>query len=426
MADDLPRIGHNSHLESFSKHRLLILAVVAFGVVVPSANAQTGRYVALGDSFASGAGVAPYDLAAPPACSRSAINTAHLVASDLGYTNFVDNSCSGATTYELSSPQNLGGGNQNPPQADALNGSETLVTVSLGGNDAQYGNVTTICLPSAYANTTPTATPCRDTFIYGGVDHLAELASSIAGNVKAGLDLIRSRAPFAEIYAIGYLQMIPPDAAGCPGAVGVSVADAQLFDNWWRTINSTIKFQAQVVGAHFVDNYTPSIGHSACSGANRWVEPSIGAVGASTLHPNAKGLRATADAIENAIAVKQGPGESNPVSGPASVVLKLKNARFHAARSGSPIAKKGAGGAQLKLTAAHAGKVAFTFSRVSGKKKQRIGKPLLVKVALGTNHLRVTGRYHGRALKPGRYQLKAQFVEAGAAAPTSLAFRLLR
>lgn len=355
------------------------------------------------------------------------------MASDLGYTNFDDASCSGASTLQLATAQDVGASGINPPQAEALNGSESLVTVSIGGNDAQYGNVVDSCLTPAYSESVPTATPCRDAFIVNGIDYLTPLAAAISNNVKQALALIRSRAPFAEIYAVGYPQLIPPDAAGCPGSLGVSVADAQLFDQWWRTVNSSIKFEAQAAGAHFVDNYTPSIGHSACSGANRWIEPRIDPINAAEMHPNARGLRAAADAIEGAIAVQEGspaPGMTNPVPemGQAadSIVLQLKRSRLRAARSGGPIMNKGTGGAKLTLIAARRGKVAFIFSRISGKNIRRIGEQMLVKVELGVNNFRITGRYKGRAFKPGHYQLKAQYVEASSSAAAALNFRVLR
>ena len=91
------------------------------------------RYVALGSSVAAGPGIRPSADGAPFRAGRSARNYPHLVAERLGL-DLVDVTYSGATTANvLTDPQNGA-----PPQADALDGSEDLVTVTIGGNDAGY------------------------------------------------------------------------------------------------------------------------------------------------------------------------------------------------------------------------------------------------------------------------------------------------
>ena len=70
---------------------------------------------------------------APFRAGRSARNYPHLVAEQLGL-DLVDVTYSGATTANvLTDPQHGA-----PPQVDALDGSEDLVTVTIGGNDAGY------------------------------------------------------------------------------------------------------------------------------------------------------------------------------------------------------------------------------------------------------------------------------------------------
>ena len=91
------------------------------------------RYVALGSSMAAGPGIRPSADGAPFAAGRSARNYPHLVAEKLGL-ELVDVTYSGATTANvLTDPQDGA-----PPQVDALDGSEDLVTVTVGGNDAGY------------------------------------------------------------------------------------------------------------------------------------------------------------------------------------------------------------------------------------------------------------------------------------------------
>src|SRR6202012_1422309 len=95
------------------------------------------RYVALGSSMAAGPGIRPRAADAPRWSGRSARNYAHLVAERLNLepgVEFVDVTFSGATTAHLLADHQHG----KPPQITALDGSEGLVTVTIGGNDLGY------------------------------------------------------------------------------------------------------------------------------------------------------------------------------------------------------------------------------------------------------------------------------------------------
>ena len=70
---------------------------------------------------------------APFRAGRSARNYPHLVAERLGL-DLVDVTFSGATTANVLTDRQHGA----PPQIEALDGSEELVTVTIGGNDAGY------------------------------------------------------------------------------------------------------------------------------------------------------------------------------------------------------------------------------------------------------------------------------------------------
>ncbi len=74
----------------------------------------------------------------------------HLVAERLGY-DLVDATYSGATTANVLRERQHGA----PPQVDVLDGSEHLVTVTIGGNDVGY-------VPLLFAATAPRAAgrPC--------------------------------------------------------------------------------------------------------------------------------------------------------------------------------------------------------------------------------------------------------------------------
>jgi len=91
------------------------------------------RYVALGSSMAAGPGIRPSAAGAPFGSGRSARNYAHLVAERLNL-DLVDVTFSGATTAHVLADRQRSA----QPQIRALDGSEKLVTITIGGNDVGY------------------------------------------------------------------------------------------------------------------------------------------------------------------------------------------------------------------------------------------------------------------------------------------------
>src|SRR3984957_20546701 len=94
---------------------------------------MTRRYVALGSSMAAGPGIRPSAAGAPFGAGRSARNYAHLVAERLKF-DLIDVTFSGVTTAHVLAGRQRGA----QPQIQALDGSEELVTITIGGNDVGY------------------------------------------------------------------------------------------------------------------------------------------------------------------------------------------------------------------------------------------------------------------------------------------------
>jgi len=94
---------------------------------------MTGRYVALGSSMAAGAGLAPRASGTPFLAFRSAHNYPHLLAESLGL-DLVDVTYAGATTANVLYEKQNG----TPPQITVLNGSESLITATIGDSDVGY------------------------------------------------------------------------------------------------------------------------------------------------------------------------------------------------------------------------------------------------------------------------------------------------
>lgn len=83
--------------------------------------------------MAAGPGIRPRAGGAPCWSGRSARNYAHLLAERLKL-DLVDVTFSGATTAHVLADHQRG----EPPQIAGLDGSESLVTVTIGGNDVGY------------------------------------------------------------------------------------------------------------------------------------------------------------------------------------------------------------------------------------------------------------------------------------------------
>src|SRR5258708_24916810 len=117
-------------------------AIIAIGALsVPSqaaAAGTSGTYVRLGDSYASGP-LIPNQHLNPVGCLRSDHNYPSLVAGVIHARSFRDVSCSGATTVEMTSPQQVPLGT-NPPQLSALPARATLVTLTIGRHDIGFGS----------------------------------------------------------------------------------------------------------------------------------------------------------------------------------------------------------------------------------------------------------------------------------------------
>lgn len=272
--------------------RLLSLPVLLAALVLPAvpASAAAGRYVALGDSAASGPLIPMPDLSAP-GCFRSTVNYPKLTAARVGLP-ITDVTCSGADTRDMTNPQETDLGTV-PPQLDALSADTTLVSLQIGGNDAGLVGLAESCLnllPS------PFGTSCAATNTEGGRDVYGERVAGVRPKVDAVLAGIAQRAPAAEVYVVGYTTYLRPN--GCYPKVQVWSRDANYIQAKIDQLNQVLADAAAAAGATYVDIRTPGIGKDVCASSSvRWTEPFIPANIAAPLHPNATGMRGMADVL---------------------------------------------------------------------------------------------------------------------------------
>jgi hypothetical protein len=259
----------------------------------PSVVAQTApdRYVALGDSYTSGP-LIPVQRDDPGGCLRSTQNYPSVLAPSIGAAEFLDASCSGAETEDMTAAQGVTPG-PNPPQFDSLNANTTVVTLGIGGNDMGFSELATGC-----ATVNPFASPCQDRYVVDGRDEISVRIADTGPKVAAVLDGIHARSPEADVFVVGYPAVVPDSGNGCWPTMPIGVPDVPYLRAKVKELNAMLAAEAAANGDTYVDVYTASIGHDPCaSSSNRWVEPVVPASLAAPVHPNANGMRGVAAVV---------------------------------------------------------------------------------------------------------------------------------
>ena len=111
-------------------------AIATAGQIRPGTGTGSGPFVALGDSYAAGNLIPDSPAGTPAGCLRSSHDYGADAAAALGMTGFVDATCNGATTASMTQSQSVPLGT-NPPQLDALAADDSVVTLTIGGYQAQ-------------------------------------------------------------------------------------------------------------------------------------------------------------------------------------------------------------------------------------------------------------------------------------------------
>ncbi len=238
--------------------------------------------------MAAGPGIRPRAPGAPWGSGRSARNYPHLVAERLNL-DLVDVTFSGATTAHVLTDHQRGA----PPQIAALDGSESLVTVTIGGNDVGY-------VPLLMAASLPRLAR-RVPLLGGRISELLDrdsrdraLAAAFDSLCAVGTAL-RRRAGGARILFVDYLTILPP--AGTP-APPLSEADADLGRHVAATLERVTADAAAATGCDVVRAGAASRQHHAWSAEPWTVKPGVPLPGRpAPLHPNGAGMRAVAELI---------------------------------------------------------------------------------------------------------------------------------
>lgn len=252
---------------------------------------MTKRYVALGSSMAAGPGIRPRAAGAPWFSGRSARNYPHLVAARLNL-ELVDVTFSGATTAHVLTQRQRGV----PPQIAVLDGSEALVTVTVGGNDVGYVPLLMAASLPGFARHLPVLGERISELL--DRDARDRALDDLFGSLCAVGQALRERSPSARVFFVDYLTLLPPAGVS---AAPLTEADTGLGRQVAATLERLTADAAAATGCEVIPAAAASRDHHAWSAEPWTIGPARYGVplpGSPTpLHPNAAGMRAVAELL---------------------------------------------------------------------------------------------------------------------------------
>ncbi len=270
---------------------LAAAAVVSVPLLAAPAQAAGPSYVALGDSYSSGAGTKSY-IDDGTSCLRSTYAYPAKVAAAKGYTlNF--RACSGAVINDVTNTQ-----------LSALSSSTAYVTISIGGNDAGFASVLTECALPGWASNCNAKINTAQSYV----------ANTLPARLNTLYASIRSRAPQAKVVVVGYPRIF--NGEDCNVLTFFSPAEMTRLNQTADQLNSRLAAAASARGFTFANPTTRFTGHAWCA-PDEWINGLHTPI-ENAYHPNKAG---------------QGSGYTPLVSG---VLTGASLARTTTARAVSP------------------------------------------------------------------------------------------
>ncbi|MFH9671151.1 SGNH/GDSL hydrolase family protein [Streptomyces sp. NPDC017405] len=226
-----------------------------------SPTAAAGGYVALGDSYSSGVGAGSY-ISSSGNCDRSTKAFPYLWNAAHSPSSFAFNACSGATTDDV-----LAG------QLGSLNSSTSLVSLTVGGNDAGFSDVMTTCVLQSDSTCLSRINTAK-----------AYVANTLPAKLDAVYNAITAKAPSARVVVIGYprFYLLGQTCLGLSETKRSAINDAADY------MDAVIKTRATAHRFAFGDVRTTFTGHEICSG-DSWLHSVDWLDIGESYHPTAAG-----------------------------------------------------------------------------------------------------------------------------------------
>jgi lysophospholipase L1-like esterase len=239
----------------------LVTAVAA----VPAAEAASAvNYVALGDSYSSGLGAGSY-ISSSGSCDRSNNAYPEQWAAAHAPASFVSVACAGATTSDV-----------NSGQVSALSASTTLVSLTIGGNDAGFSSTMETCVLHSTSTCVNAVTQAENI-----------INSTLQSSIQSTLQDIKAHAPNARIVLLGYPRLY--DMSKSSTCIGLSTTDRTALNGAADQLDTVIGRAAAAGGVTFADVRGQFALHEICDGSSSWLN-SVNILSiSSSYHPTAAG-----------------------------------------------------------------------------------------------------------------------------------------
>jgi lysophospholipase L1-like esterase len=247
------------------------LLAFVLGMLLPAATAAAlPQYAALGDSYSSGVGARVFYKESGE-CDRSPDAYGPKIAAAKGYALSFQ-ACSGATTTEVNSKQ-LG----------PLSSSTSLVTITIGGNDAGFSNVIINC--ALYYFTCGSAINEANEFI----------KKKLPGLLETTYKDIRAKATTAKVVVLGYPKLFTKEGATCNVNFLTSGNEKKMNESA-ELLDGVIRGRAEAAKFTFVNPTGAFEPHEVCS-SSEWLNGQSNPLSES-YHPNVSGYAEFTTLIE--------------------------------------------------------------------------------------------------------------------------------
>ena len=242
---------------------LLCLAATAAAALSTTAVAYAApaavNYAAVGDSYAAGVGTqSSYD----NSCDRSSKGYPSLWAAAHSVSAFTNVACSGAKTSDVISGQ-----------VGSLSSANTVVTVTVGGNDAGFSSTMESCILGGDSGCNTAVNKAK-----------AYVTNTLPGLLDNTYNAVRSHAPNATVYVVGYPRFYQ---LGGSCSVGLSDTARGYINSGADTLDAALSAAASRHGFQFVDVRTAFANHGICA-SSVWLNSVTWPV-VNSYHPNASG-----------------------------------------------------------------------------------------------------------------------------------------
>jgi lysophospholipase L1-like esterase len=238
---------------------LLSLATVAGAT---QSGAAAVNYAALGDSYSAGVGAGNYT-SESGSCYRSYNAYPYLWTNANAPDSFSFVACSGAKTTDVINNQ-----------LSVLNSSTTLVSITIGGNDAGFAGTMETCVLAG-----------TDACLSSVASDENYATTTLPGQLDTVYRDIHAKAPNAHVVVIGYphLYQVPGNCI-----FGISDTSRSAINGAADTLDSVIAKRAANAGFTYEDVRDLFAGHEICGDYDQWLHSTTWPIFES-YHPTADG-----------------------------------------------------------------------------------------------------------------------------------------